>query len=208
MCGTGKSKGVIMKIRNLFISALLLLQASEIIAQNKGQKGIIKGTVLEVESGEKLGGANILIKNTQYGAASNSDGKFQIKELEPGIYTLFCHMIGYKSISIENVEISIEKPANITFLLSPTTIEGEEVIVSFEKAKIIPPEKTNDIDPDFTIVVDKSVDPDMIIAVDPKVDPGIFLKPLEASIQKDSKESINVKILDSANNNKKSKKDK
>ena len=186
-----------MKMLTLFLVAFVLLSSIGLSA-DENPKGIIKGNVIDVESGEKLSGANIIVTNTLFGAASDQKGDYEIGGLEEGAYSLECKMMGYKAITITDVQVKGDKAIEITFLLSPTTLEMDEVIVNFEKSKKFPQKDNNDIDPNFTIIVDESVDPDIIIAVDPSVDPGIFMNSITSSlITKSKKDKPNIKILDS-----------
>lgn len=198
-----------MKIISLILALFVIVQLTQNKLFSQEQSGIIKGTVIELESGEKLPGANIIVTNTLFGASSNSDGEYQITGLETGTYKLECSLIGYKSISITDVHVKEDKPTEITFLLSPTTLEQDEIIVSFEMPKKMPNKNKYNIDPDFTIIVDDSIDPDMIIAVDPSVDPGIFLNSINPTMgAKSSNDTLNIRILDSIKDKSKSKKEK
>jgi hypothetical protein len=185
----------------VFTSLLLIVVSAQSLTNavvDQAHNGIIKGTVVELQSGEKLSGANIIVHNTLFGAASDSKGNYQIIGLVLGTYTLECSLIGYKSISITDVQVKEEKPTEITFLLSPTVLEHDEITVNFQIPKKFHSNSKNDVDPDFTILVDESVDPDMIVAVDPSVDPGIFMNTIKSSIASNSgKDNLNIRILDS-----------
>ena len=53
-----------------------------------GTKGAIQGFVRDVATGEPLVGANISIRGTSQGAATNADGFFNILNVPPGDYSL------------------------------------------------------------------------------------------------------------------------
>src|SRR4030066_1595521 len=83
--------------KNAFYSSLIifivLFSIPVLAASPYGQ---IKGTVTDAETGEKIIGANIIVRNTILGASSDINGKYVITELQPGKYQLECHFIGYE----------------------------------------------------------------------------------------------------------------
>ena len=75
----------------LYLTSLILLSA--VFAQT----GSIRGKVLDSTNDSPLIGANVVIKNTTKGSATDVEGKFEISNLEPGQYTLMVSYIGYKN---------------------------------------------------------------------------------------------------------------
>ena len=73
-----------------------------VIVPSTKAKGNIKGVVIDKKSREPLVGANIMIIETQMGAANGKDGRFNISHLPTGIYTLEASMIGYERKRVEN----------------------------------------------------------------------------------------------------------
>ena len=53
-----------------------------------GTTGKISGIVLDAKTGEPLVGCNIVVENTQLGAATDQDGYFFIINMKPGLYTV------------------------------------------------------------------------------------------------------------------------
>ncbi|MCL4279139.1 MAG: carboxypeptidase-like regulatory domain-containing protein, partial [Ignavibacteriaceae bacterium] len=72
------------------ITFLALLIISTISAKS----GVISGKVTDAETGEVLIGANVIILNTNWGAATDIEGFFKIKSVPPGIYELKASYIG------------------------------------------------------------------------------------------------------------------
>ena len=73
-----------------FLIVLILISSIVSFAQNSSLIGKIIS-----DKNEPLEGVNILITGTQFGAASLSDGSFEIKNLPFGDYTLEVSMISY-----------------------------------------------------------------------------------------------------------------
>ena len=59
------------------------------------QKGEIRGKVLDQENKQPLIGANIQIKGTTLGAATDSEGQYTIRKVPVGIYQLIFTYMGY-----------------------------------------------------------------------------------------------------------------
>ncbi len=69
----------------------------------------IRGYVLDVKTGEPLVFANVIIKGTQLGAATNKRGFFVIFNAPSGKLTLLTSYIGYESKETEIVNKSGSK---------------------------------------------------------------------------------------------------
>ncbi|MDA3861841.1 MAG: TonB-dependent receptor [Melioribacteraceae bacterium] len=88
-----------MKIYKTLV--LMMLLTSALFAQTYTLSGVVTST----ESGEKLVGANVYVKGTTMGAATDIDGKFAIPSLQAGEYTVVCSYIGFETIE-ERVNLS------------------------------------------------------------------------------------------------------
>jgi hypothetical protein len=85
----------------LALPAPLLAQTEAISPQ---AEGIIKGTVIDGESGEPLPYTNIFVAGTNIGTMAFTDGYFIIRGLPPGSYTVRASYISY-SVESESVTI-------------------------------------------------------------------------------------------------------
>jgi hypothetical protein len=68
-------------------------------------QGSIQGIVKDKKSGETIVGANVRIKGTTLGAATNLDGSYTIHNIPAGTYEVVCSFISYKTIEIPGVKI-------------------------------------------------------------------------------------------------------
>ncbi len=100
-----------------------------VIVENAGEKGKIKGVIVDAASGEALIGANIIIQGTSLGAATDIDGKFVLPAVEPGNYTVKVSYVGYKD-KIERITVVPNRTTEITITLSWIAVEGDEVLVT------------------------------------------------------------------------------
>jgi outer membrane receptor protein involved in Fe transport len=114
-----------MKYFFLFLIPLILKSQSS---------GILSGEVTESNTGEKLPGVNVMIKGTYYGTATDIDGRFIIKNINPGSYDMQVSMIGYKVVLKTGVKIEEGSTVDLQFALEETVLSfGEDVIVMGKK---------------------------------------------------------------------------
>jgi len=104
----------------------LLLTPTFILA---GTAGRIKGKVTDLQSGEPLIGANIIIVGTSFGAASDVKGDYVILNLDAGIYTIKASYIGYQTITISNVRVNADLTTEMNFKLPAEGINVKEIEV-------------------------------------------------------------------------------
>ncbi len=115
----------------LFLSLFLVLGMPRISAQTKGRIG---GKITDAETKEALPGVNVIVKGTYYGAATDIDGNFTIRAMNPGQYTIVVSMIGYKKIENTGVRVLAGQTTNLDLQLEISVLAfGEEVIVIGER---------------------------------------------------------------------------
>ena len=119
-----QNKGVIMfrKLVNYVVHIIFLIPFS--LAQN----GDIKGSVSDI-SGLPLPGANIQLKNTNYGTTSNIDGEFEFLNVPEGYYTLNVSYIGYESIVYPDVWVRPKAYDRLEISMNQLVIEFDRVLV-------------------------------------------------------------------------------
>ena len=119
-------------IRVLGITVVSILVIFEIAVG--GTTGKISGVVKDKETQEPLPGVNIVLEDTQIGAATGMNGEYVIINIPPGIYTMRVSMMGYKEMRVENVRVSIDLTTNQNIELEETVLEvGETVTVVAER---------------------------------------------------------------------------
>ncbi len=94
----------------------------------------VKGKVID-ERSSPVKGATIRLLNSNYGAASNKDGEFNIENVFSGKYLVEVSAIGYATITNETtISNSVN---NVTFTLYPTVKLLDEVVVSAQRTEEI-----------------------------------------------------------------------
>ena len=100
-----------------------------------GTSGKISGIVLD-ENNLPLVGCNVIVKNTLFGAATNIDGEYYILNVPPGNYDISATMIGYGTVTINNLQVIVDLTAKANFSLKPQSISGAEIFVTAEKPTV------------------------------------------------------------------------
>ena len=119
---------------------LLLLISFQVFSQSS----IIKGKVSDATNNENIPFANVYIEETKSGVATDLEGNYQIKNLNPGLYTLTCSFVGYESKSIAEIIVNPNKPTIINIQLISSSTSLEEVIIKaspFQKSEESPVSK-------------------------------------------------------------------
>ncbi len=104
--------------------------------------GKISGKVIDADTKEPLIGANIIIINTNLGAATDVDGNYFILNITPGTYQLKISYVGYASKTIRDVRLV----ANITYELNvelSTDFTLPDIVV--ESKKLFEEKATNTV---------------------------------------------------------------
>jgi hypothetical protein len=118
-------------IQMLAIVSLLLV--SNIV---HAQKGGVRGSVSDKESGEPIIGATLFLEGTSYGAATDIEGFYTIAGVPAGEYVLVARYLGYDSVAIPIVVKSNLVATNVRMEESSTDVGiGVEVRADREAAR-------------------------------------------------------------------------
>jgi iron complex outermembrane receptor protein len=90
--------------------------------------GSVRGTV-RTSDGNPAGYVNVSIEGTSQGAVADENGRFLIKKVAPGKYTLIASFIGLENKQ-QPVEVQAGETATVDFVLNESTMQLAEVIVS------------------------------------------------------------------------------
>ncbi len=130
----------ILRLYSLNLTLLLLLLVVSVLHSQTRSR--IIGTVTDGQTGEPLFGANVIVKTTYLGAATDLEGKFFMVNVPVGTYEVQASLIGYKKHLMKGVIVSADRVTSLNFVLQPTSIESEEVVVTAQ-ADVLHKEVTN-----------------------------------------------------------------
>ncbi len=120
-------KGNITGERSILVTCLPLLLVVVVLSTGNAQeRKSIEGVVLN-ERNEPLAGANVVLLQTGLGAVAGEDGKFAIRFVPKGSYTLKVSMVGYESREIRNVVPGEAKALRIVLREEPIPTGTVEV---------------------------------------------------------------------------------
>lgn len=111
---------------------LLLISALFLSILANAQNGIIRGTVYNSINNEPLPFAAVILKGTAIGATTDVDGKYEIKNIAPGLYNLEAQFIGFKTKAVFEVQVTNSKPTELNFPLEEESQQLDEVVVTVQ----------------------------------------------------------------------------
>lgn len=92
-----------------------------------GQKGTVKGRVIDERSNEPLPFTNIVIFGTQQGVVSDLNGDFILENLSPGFTKLAASQVGYEPYVTHDFMVTNSKSVYIEIALKPRIVDLEKV---------------------------------------------------------------------------------
>ncbi len=98
-----------------------------------GNTGKLTGTIKDKQSGEVLVGANVTIKGTNLGAASDLKGNYTMLQIPPGKYEVVATYIGYHKMTVQNVIIKVDLTTRLNFEMQASSIEAPTLTVMAEE---------------------------------------------------------------------------
>lgn len=102
------------------------------------------------EKGEPIDIVNIVAihtpTGTQYGTITMKDGHFNIRNMRiGGPYKVVASYMGYQESIFENIYLDLNKTTEVDFELVESTIQLNEVIITYDKDEFINPDKTGSV---------------------------------------------------------------
>jgi len=89
--------------------------------------GSVNGIVTESGTDLELPGVSVLVNETNFGTASNETGNYNL-QLPVGRYALRFSYVGFTTY-VDSVVISARTTATLDVELTPTVLEGDEILV-------------------------------------------------------------------------------
>ncbi len=121
-----------------FMAALLVIATptGPLLAQ---VNGAITGRVIDVATGRAVSGAQVRILGTGQGAATDTGGRFRVREVRPGSWTMVVQRIGYRGLRRDSVLIRGGEVLRLELEMAPVTFEVESLTVRQERDPILDP---------------------------------------------------------------------
>ncbi len=120
-------------VMSTFLFAFIgMVMATEINAQQAGERLTVSGTVYDAASGETLAGANVSVRGTVVGVATNARGEFTLRASVTPPITLVISMVGFRTQEIQINEMSV---SDLRIDLVEETILGADIVVSASRVE-------------------------------------------------------------------------
>ena len=115
-------------MKYLFTTLLLLVFTGVMTAQESGS---IIGKLTDKDvNNEPLAFANVLIKGTTKGTTSDFDGLYELRNVEPGTYTLVFSFLGYETLEIPDVIVEPGEETEVNTALGAGSVALDEVVIT------------------------------------------------------------------------------
>ena len=88
----------------------------------------IRGVVVDSANGERILGANVMLKGTTRGSTTNNNGFYLISSVPRGTYDILVSAVGYARRTVR-VTVSESEPITLNIRISSRVIETSEIIV-------------------------------------------------------------------------------
>ncbi|MFQ5771187.1 MAG: carboxypeptidase regulatory-like domain-containing protein, partial [bacterium] len=123
-----KRFGMQWVITGVFCAVVLVLSATLVFAQT----ATLKGNVTDAEKGDPLPGANVVVTATgvQTGAATKTNGQFEVKNLSPGTYTVTISYIGYVKKVLTDIVLAAGETKTLDISLVLVGLEFNPIAIT------------------------------------------------------------------------------
>jgi len=106
------------------------------------QPGALSGNILDAKTNEPLPGVNIILRGTYYGAATDLNGNFSIKNISPGSYNVEISFIGYKTLQFTGTKIEPNKTKLLNVKLEESVLTLEQDVIVIGDKPLVDVEET------------------------------------------------------------------
>ncbi|MEA3495107.1 MAG: TonB-dependent receptor [Bacteroidota bacterium] len=127
-----------MKIKKYYLRAsyIILLMIFSFIAFSQ-ESANIYGRITDKSNADPLIGANVFIKGTSKGAATDINGKYRITGVKAGVYSIDITYIGYKRTVLTGIKLTKGEEKKLDVALPPTSLTIDEEVVIIGKKPLV-----------------------------------------------------------------------
>lgn len=141
---SNRESGIIMRnviVKFFFLTIVFVLGFSlNGICQNGSIAGTVVDSSMVVTGGdsttkEPLIGVYVILTEKNIGTATDVDGKFELKDIPPGRYSVTINYLGYTTKTIPNVKVEAGKVTKLHIELSQDVLSMDEVVITATPSK-------------------------------------------------------------------------
>jgi hypothetical protein len=119
--------GIFFTIVSLLGLAVGVCSAQE--PSGRSLTGVIQGKVYDANTREPLVGANVVLLETAYGASTDQNGSFEIRNVPIGTYRAQATYLSHNTQVKTDIVVASGKYVDLTFAMEDAAIEGAEVVI-------------------------------------------------------------------------------
>jgi outer membrane receptor protein involved in Fe transport len=131
-----KPRALLATLMFLFVGATLSWGATT---------GSISGVITDAQSGEPVVGVTVMVMGTSLGASTDVDGRYMIINVPVDTYTLQLSSVGYATVEISNVSVSIDLTTYQSQTMSSEATDIGTTIRVVAERKLIMEDKTTSV---------------------------------------------------------------
>ncbi|HTY60405.1 MAG TPA: TonB-dependent receptor, partial [Bacteroidota bacterium] len=121
-------------MRYRLLSALVCILGASLACA--GTNGSVEGTVRDEKTGEPLPGVNVVVIEVQAGTSTDTAGRFILRNIRSGSYSIRFSHVGYTTRLVRGVLIDPDRRMVVDVRLQSSDVSLEEVVVTQEKPLI------------------------------------------------------------------------
>ena len=125
---------IAMKKLAIFLLFTFITISSQ--AQTNAFTQIIKGTVIDEQSGSMLPGASITVSDSRLNGIANDKGAFKIQPVPIGRQSIKVSMLGYEDAFIANIEVTSSKEVVLEIRLKEKVTKLNDVVIKSGRSKV------------------------------------------------------------------------
>lgn len=115
---------------------LLFLFTGPLLAQQGAGFGSLIGKIRDQRSGDELIGANVLLVDTKLGASTDIDGRYTVRQIPAGTYSVRVSFLGYESKTVSGIIIADNQQYILDVAIAEDQgIVQQEVVISASAIK-------------------------------------------------------------------------
>ncbi|MGK9475580.1 TonB-dependent receptor [Melioribacter sp. OK-6-Me] len=112
------------------LSIVIVMIISIVQVVQGGTTGKLVGKVTDKKTGEPLPLVNIILEGTTIGGATDIDGNYIILNIPPGKYTVKYQFVGYQTVIVNDVKISIDLTTVQNVEMEESAVTLGDIVVS------------------------------------------------------------------------------
>ena len=122
------------------LAGVLVLAAAAAPQRLRAQvNGAIAGRITDAVSGQGLPGVQVRLLGAAQGAATDTGGRFRIREVHPGTWTVVASRIGYRQVRREGVVVQGGEAVRLDLTMAAVAVEVESLTVRQAHDPILDP---------------------------------------------------------------------